>query len=269
MKTLIIILCLGLPAQALTIEFLDVGQGDAILIRDGKTVLIDAGPSKNIVNILRRKGITTIDMVVVTHHHADHYGGMDEVIKTFHPKVFLATGSSHTSTFYLRLLLLIRNDNAIETIMSLCQHPEVLRKVQLDNATITILPQPPEDLDNENNNSIGLRLQCDKFSVLMTGDSEVKERAYWLGGKSELIQNCTILKLAHHGSKNGTDDRWLDIVHPKLAIGSMGLNNDFGHPDPEVIEMLIKHRIPFLRTDRDGTITIETDGKTWKILGIK
>ena len=85
-----------------TIDFLDVGQGDAILIRspEGKTALIDAGPSKEIVRLIRERGVKSIDLVVVSHHHADHYGGMDDVIRAFHPRFFLATDSSHTTPHY-------------------------------------------------------------------------------------------------------------------------------------------------------------------------
>src|SRR4051812_28297614 len=81
------------PAKTATIDFLDVGQGDAILIRspECKTALVDAGPSKDIVSLLKQRGVTAIDLVVVSHHHADHYGGMDAVIREFRPRLFLAT----------------------------------------------------------------------------------------------------------------------------------------------------------------------------------
>jgi competence protein ComEC len=94
-----------------TIDFLEVGQGDAILIRspEGKTALIDAGPSKDVVPLLRTPGVTSIDLVVVSHHHADHYGGMDDVIRAFRPRFFVATNSSHTTPAYLKLLTLVRD----------------------------------------------------------------------------------------------------------------------------------------------------------------
>ena len=94
------------PARPATIEFLDVGQGDAILIRspEGKTALVDAGPHKELAaDLLRGRGITSLDLVVLTHHHQDHYGGMEEVIRRFRPRVFLDNGSSHTTPHYLRL----------------------------------------------------------------------------------------------------------------------------------------------------------------------
>ena len=99
------------PNTTATIDVLDVGQGDAILIRspEGKMALIDAGPRKAIVPLLRKMGVKSIDIVVVTHHPADHYGGMDDVIRAFKPKIFLATDSTHTTPTYLKLLTLVRD----------------------------------------------------------------------------------------------------------------------------------------------------------------
>ena len=107
---------------------------------------------------------------------------------------------------------------------------------------LTVLPQPPEDRDEENDNSIGLRLQYGKFSVLLTGDSEADERQWWIGHIPELIRDCTILKLAHHGSRNGTDARWLDLVQPELAVASLGTGNDYGHPHSETSALLARTR---------------------------
>src|SRR4051812_40909544 len=89
----------------MSIDVLDVGQGDAILIRspEGKTALVDAGLSLRVVEALRERGVTALDLVVVSHHHADHYGGMAAVVKAFNPRVFLASGSAHTMPHYLKL----------------------------------------------------------------------------------------------------------------------------------------------------------------------
>jgi hypothetical protein len=159
----------GTPAldktDVATIDVLDVGQGDAILIRspEGKTALIDAGPSKDIVPALRRKGVTSIDLVVVSHHHADHYGGMDDVIRAFHPGVFLATDSSHTTPQYLKLLTLVRGSR-----MQAVFPTDVPRKLELGSVVLTVLPQSPEDKGDENDNSIGIRLQHGAFSMLLS-----------------------------------------------------------------------------------------------------
>ena len=246
-----------------TIDFLDVGQGDAILIRspEGKTALIDAGPSKEIVRLIRERGVKSIDLVVVSYHHADHYGGMDAVIKTFRPRFFLATDSSHTMPHYLKLLRLVR-DSGVTAIFPTTSP----RKIELGSVVLTVMPQPPENLEDENDNSIGIRVQHGSFSTLLTGDSQAEERAFWERYVPDLIQNCTVLKLAHHGSKNGTDARWLSLVNPRLAVISVGEGNEYGHPSPQPLALVSRMRIPFLRTDQDGTITIRSDGKHWKSL---
>ncbi len=250
-------------AGVASIEVLDVGQGDAILIRspEGKTALVDAGPSHHVVELLRQRNVKAIDLVVVSHHHQDHYGGMSEVIKTYRPKVFLATDSSHTTPHYLRLLQLVR-DSGMQAIFP----TDAPRKLQLGSVLLTVLPQPPEDPNDENNNSIGIGVQYGSFTMLLTGDSQAHERAFWEMNSPDLIRNSTVLKLAHHGSKDGTDARWLDLVRPRLAVASMGRGNEFGHPHPQTLALLERRDIPVLRTDLDGTIEIASDGERWQVV---
>jgi competence protein ComEC len=246
-----------------TIDLLDVGQGDAILIRspEGRTALIDAGPSKDIVPLLRKPGVTTIDLVVVSHHHIDHYGGMDDVIRAFMPRFFVATGSSHTTPTYLRLLTLVRDSG-----MTAISPTDAPRKIELGSVVLTVLPQPPEVREDENGNSIDLRVRHGAFSILLTGDSEARERAFWEANCPELVRDCSLLKLAHHGSRNGTDARWLGIVRPKLAVASLGVNNGYGHPSAQTLALLDRLSIPLLRMDQDGTIEVESDGVRWEAL---
>jgi beta-lactamase superfamily II metal-dependent hydrolase len=121
-------------------------------------------------------------------------------------------------------------------------------------------------MEEENNNSIGLRVQYGTFSVLLTGDSETKERQWWIAHSVSLMRDCTILKLAHHGSRNGTDQHWLDLVQPELAVASVGQNNDYGHPHSETLSLLRGNGVPLLRTDLRGTITIISNGRTWNVV---
>jgi competence protein ComEC len=249
--------------KPLAIEVLDIGQGDSILIRspEGKTALIDAGPTRHAaVTALKRAGITSLDMVAISHHHSDHYGGMDEVVKAMKPKYFLASRSGHSTSLYLKLLKTVQAQG-----LTVVQPSSKPRKIELGSVELTLFPQPPEDRKEENNNSIGLRLKYGSFSVLLTGDSEGTERQWWLKNNPDLVRGCTILKLAHHGSRNGTDARWLQLVRPELAVASMGRSNEFGHPHPETVSLLRQNGIPFLRTDQLGTITITSDGRDWQV----
>jgi competence protein ComEC len=102
-------------------------------------------------------------------------------------------------------------------------------------------------------------------TVLLTGDSETPERAWWMDHARDLCADATILKLAHHGSRNGTNAAWLDLVRPKLAVASLGKDNGFGHPHSAPLALLARRGIPLLRTDEVGTVTIRSDGKRWEI----
>jgi competence protein ComEC len=250
-------------ANPVTVEVLDVGQGDSILIRspEGKTMLIDAGPTREgALRVLKRLGIDRLDLVAISHHHSDHYGGMEEVVRELKPRYFLASSSGHSTRTYLRLLKTVEAEG-IAVI-----HPTSRsRKIELGSIELTIFPQAPEDHQEENNNSVGLRLKYGSFSMLFPGDSEGPERQWWLEYCSEWVHDCTILKLAHHGSRNGTDARWLAAVRPELAVASMGTDNEYGHPHPETVRLLRSERIPFLRTDQLGTIGIQSDGRGWSV----
>jgi competence protein ComEC len=251
----------ALPS-AVTIEVLDVGQGDSILIRspEGKTALIDAGPSNHVVTLLAQRGIVALDLAVITHHHADHYGGMLAVIERFHPRVLLTSGSPHTSEHYLKILQAVR-DQGIRSI----EPSDVPRKISLGSAALTVFPQAPDDPREENNNSVGLRLQFGAFSALLPGDAQDSERSWWEKSVPDLCADATVLKLAHHGSRNGTDAVWLARVRPRLAIASSGRDNEFGHPHPETLSLLARAHIPLLRTDQAGTVTVRSDGERWQV----
>ena len=223
--------------------------------------MIDAGPTKDgACGHCNTKGIKSLDLVAISHHHSDHYGGMDEVVRAMKPRYFLASRSGHSTSLYLKLL---------KTVEAEGYHGDPAdgtpRKIELGSVELTIFPQPPEDRKEENNNSIGLRLKYGAFSVLLTGDSEGPERQWWLKNDPELVRDCTILKLPHHGSRNGTDARWLQTVRPELAVASMGRNNEFGHPHSETVILLRRAGIPLLRTDQLGTITITSDGRDWRL----
>ena len=114
---------------------------------------------------------------------------------------------------------------------------------------------------------MGIRLQHGKFSVLLSGDAERTERAWWERKVPSLCSGCTILKLAHHGSDDGTDARWLGLVRSELAVASVGQGNKYGHPGSRTLDLLARSGIPLLRTDRDGTVVVESDGRGWRVVG--
>ncbi len=250
--------------KSVVVEVLDIGQGDSILIRtpEGKTALIDAGPTKSgALRVLKREGIDHLDLVAISHHHSDHYGGMEEVVRAFRPRYFLASDSGHSTRTYLELLRTVQAQSI--TVIRPASRP---RKIELGSVELTILPQAPDDPKEENNNSIGIRMKYGSFSMLFCGDSEGPERLWWLQNHADLVRDCTILKLAHHGSRNGTDIRWLNAVRPELAVASMGRHNEFGHPHAETLSLLRRRQVPLLRTDQLGTIALESDGRSWNVV---
>src|SRR3954453_7431812 len=125
------------PPAEVTVSILAVGQGDAILVQspEGKSALIDAGPSSHVVTMLKQRGITSLDLVILSHHHADHYGGMFEAIKAFHPRFFLASASAHTSPHYLKLLELVRDQK-----ITALQTQSTPRRLDLGSVVLTVLP---------------------------------------------------------------------------------------------------------------------------------
>ncbi len=193
---------------AVTVSILDVGQGDAILVRspEGKTAPIDAGQSSKIVSTLEHQGVNALDLVVVSHHHADHYGGMNEVIRAFHPRIFLASSSSHTSPAYLKLLQLGR-DRGIPAIGPL-QTP---RKIELGTVVLTVFPQAPDDPKEENNNSIGIRVEYGNFSMLLPGDAQTQSGG---GGKADGSQPLRRCHSAEAGPSRQSQRDRLPLARP-------------------------------------------------------
>ncbi len=251
----------------LTIEFLDIGQGDSVLIRtpDGKVALVDTGtPKKGAYPYLEARDIKTVDLLVTSHHHSDHMGGTVEVLEECSVKAYLDSGSSYTSKSYKNVLQAVKASTKTKTLYP---RPNTERKINLgESVVIRVFPQPPEDEDNENNNSVGLRIQYKDFALVLTGDSEDDERAWWMKNANKtLYSKATILKLAHHGSHNGSDAEWLKAVAPELAVVSCAAGNSYGHPHKKTLDLLADKKIELKRTDMGGTIKIKTNGQTWEV----
>ena len=254
----------NLALATMTVEFLDVGQGDATLIRspEGNTALIDAGPPQDgFVALLKKHGVKQIDLLVTSHHHTDHIGNMAEVIEEFKPKAYLDSNSSHSTKKYQGVLKAVAA--AGSEVISPFADKE--RRINLGTVLIRVFPQPPEDEEDENNNSVGLRVEFGAFSALLTGDSREEERAWWLKNIDKgLYRKATVLLLAQHGSIAGIDWEWLQETAPRAAVASSGFGDKYG-PHIRTIKMLSRAKVDLLRTDREGTITITSDGKDWKI----
>jgi len=238
------------------ITYLDVGQGDAELIQSGgQTMLIDAGgnsTAKSLVNLLQNKGITKIDVLVGTHPHEDHIGGLDAVINQFDiGTIYMPEVAATTKTFEDVL-------TAIETKGLTVTSPKPGKTFTLGTATGTILAPNGKDYDDLNNYSIVIRVTYGNTSFLFAGDAETKSENEILAKGFNV--HAEVLKVGHHGSTSSTSDNFLKAVSPEYAVIEVGKGNDYGHPHQETLDKLNTAKVKIYRTDLNGNITFTSDG---------
>ena len=247
---------------ALTVAVLDVGQGDCILLiaPDGKTMLVDAGPVGSFDTIrtaLAAQNVTSLDVVVATHPHADHIGSMAGVLDSYAVDTYVTIPQQQTDMLYMRVQNMV-SDNGCTVI-----YPTGGQTIEWSDAcTVTVLNPiagypDPEEL---NDASIVLHVQYGDTAVRLAGDAEELAEKRMLDTFPRSMLRADVLKLGHHGSSSSTGYSFFLAVSPDYAVASCGADNEYGHPHLDTLSLLYDTRTALYRTDYDGTITFYLDG---------
>lgn len=257
------------PSPLLAVHFINVGQGDSILIQtpEKQNILIDGGGTpfsdydmgKNVViPYLRRQGVNHLDIMVLTHPDLDHMEGLLPVLEEIKVDLVIDSNIPCQEEIYKDFLALIKKNG--KTTYHKTQAGDKIEVCK--DIDIFIINPIYSDLtineNNFNNNSIVLKLRYENINFLFTGDIEEEIEKKILSNNASL--NSNILKVAHHGSISSTSTKFLDAVAPEVAVISVGSNN-FGHPHPDVIKKLENRCQQVFSTDRNGTVLVKTNGK--------
>jgi len=245
--------------SGLQVHFIDVGQGDSILIDFGKNeVLIDGGEeSSGVENYINSYVEGPLEVMVATHPHTDHIGGLIKVLDNFQVKEIWLNGDTSNSKTYQQFIAAVDSES---TNVYKAKEGGV---ISLDSLNFTILNPPSILFSDTNNNSIVLRLKYGNTTFLFAGDAEQEAEADMLVAGNTL--QAQILKAGHHCSRTSSSKSFLEKVKPKEAICMVGKNNKYGHPNQETLANLKEVGANIYRTDINGTIIVATDGKNYKI----
>jgi len=253
-----------MPDDKLHVSFLDVGQGDAILIQQGnQQVLVDGGPSPQAISLGLSQKMPfwdrTIDLVILTHPSADHATGLVEVLNRYQVKQVLYPDLDFKSDVYDEWLRLVVEKDIKCTLAQAGQQIDLGEVViRVLNPQIPLLTGTESDIDN---NGVVLHISMGEMSFLLTADIMWEAEFELIARRANLTS--TVLKVAHHGSDTSTTPEFLAVVNPRLAVISVGKDNPFGHPTPEVMERLEQKLGSgnIFRTDNHSTIEFITDGE--------
>lgn len=247
----------------------DVGQGDAIFIRSptGSDILIDGGPNDKVLSCLKDNmpfWDKEIELLILTHPHADHLNGLIPVLKNYKVMSFTTVNLQNNTAGFKRLVETLKDQNIDIRYLYAGDAFKFRDKVKLQIVGPSkefLLRTSPTGLIGENKEfaNIETLVVFNSFSALLTGDSQATQLK-----EAVRLVKISILQVPHHGSKTGLDSEILDILKPELAVISVGKNR-YGHPAEPILQMLTDKDIKILRTDKDGEIEIVSDGQGWVV----
>lgn len=244
--------------RELKIHFIDVGQADATLFQyseaeEDYTILYDTGDWRGdeVVPYLNSQGVSTLDLVIVSHPDADHIGQLDKVMQSFEVgEVWMSGNESSSQTFQRAIEAVLESDADYH-------EPRAGETFTIGPMDIEVIY--PESISGKSNEeSIAARFTYGGLQFLLTGDADRSGESYM---RNNFTVDADVLHLGHHGSKTSNDPAFIDAVSPDIAIYSAGANNSYGHPSPEVIEAVEERNIDIYGTDTHGTIILTSDGE--------
>jgi competence protein ComEC len=253
------------PASNAIVSFIDVGQGDSILIEtsDSKHILIDAGPESadaTVISYLQGKSVTVLDALIATHPDADHIGGADDVLAAFQVLRVYHPGFVRDTQAYTNFIAAVNAEGC-----------PVYTDAQLDPGDMLPLSSSvsfqvlaiDSDASDSNSASIVLKMSYGTVDSIFEGDAPSSVESQIMANPAFSL-DIEILKVSHHGSKYSTSDAWLAEMSPAIGVISVGTNT-YGHPAAETLTRLSTHAVQVYRTDLDGTVVITTNGTTWSV----
>ena len=243
--------------STLSVHFIDVGQADAALVFcDGKVLMIDGGDRSDsdlIYTYLKKHNVTHIDYMVCTHAHEDHVGGLPGALTYATVGTVYAPVTSHDTQVFSKFVSKVEERGSFITV------PQPGTRFSLGAANVTILG-PVKDYTETNNTSIILRVEFGKTSFLFTGDMEHDAEIDLI--ESGAMLSSTVLKVGHHGSSTSSSYRFVREVAPAYAVISVGTDNEYGHPNEDVLSRYRDADVKLYRTDLQGDIICTSDGET-------
>jgi competence protein ComEC len=241
------------PRPPLRVHFIDVGQGDAVLVQSpsGQNVVYDAGEHPTRVReYLTGVGVSSVGLAIASHNHGDHIGGLAEVVRHFRPQFYVDNGVPTTTQAYARL------QEAVAMAGSQLLEPTA-RRIILGDATLTVVPPPGIPDWDQNDNSIGVVLEYGAFRLSLAGDAEPREWAWWRTHASNWLRPVQVHKASHHGSMNGDTIEGIAMLTPEMVVIGVGAGNTYGHPDQSAMQLYANAAAQVFRTDRHGTVIVE------------
>lgn len=247
-----------IPIDNMEVHFIDVGQGDATLIKCGdSTMLIDAGENDKgtlVQNYLRKQGVNSLDYLIVTHPDSDHSGGADVIITKYDIDTIIYPNYSKDTATWRDVV------KAMDYKRYKVMEPVVGDTYKLGDAEFTIIaPNNYYYGDESNNYSVGILLKHGDKKFVFTGDAEEEAETDILNNKIDI--SADVLQVGHHGSKTASTEEFINEVNPGYAVISCGQDNEYGHPHAATLNTLRANNVKLFRTDEQGSILATSDGK--------